>query len=189
MLAEILAILSASAAGGLRLALPLLLVTLLHGDRLWQTVPFLAGISPYVVLSVLISWSLFELLASKKLLGQRLLQVIQILLSPFVGTVLGLAVASFTSVPGWPISVLGGLLALVLQLVQAGWFYRLGGLPQWAILAQDGLCVALIVLALDAPQQGGLIALFLLWLAIRSGKAWKDRYGRRALQKPLRQPD
>ena len=70
----------------------------------------------------------------------------------------------------------GGLLALVLQLVQAGWFYRLRGLPLWVIFAQDVLCVFLVIFALDAPKQGGLIAMLLLWFAIRSSKEWYRWY-------------
>ncbi|NEP36889.1 MULTISPECIES: DUF4126 family protein, partial [unclassified Moorena] len=69
-------------------------------------------------------------------------------------------------------------LAFVLQLVQVGWFYRLRGLPLWVVFLQDFLCVVLIILAFDAPEQGGLIALLLLWLAIRSSKHWYRWYVR-----------
>jgi len=41
---------------------------------------------------------------------------------------------------------------------------------------QDLLCVLLVLFALDAPKQGGLIALLLLWLAIRSSSAWYRWY-------------
>lgn len=176
---ELLAALSASAAAGLRIALPLLIIGLLHGDNLWARVPLLSKIPPPVVLGVLVSWSLFELFASKKFLGQRVLQVIQLLFSPVVGAIMGMAIAEAADLPGLLIRLLGcvgGLLALVLQLVQAGWFYRLRGLPLWAILAQDILCIALVLFAFDAPQQGGLIALLLLWLAIRSSKEWYQWY-------------
>ena len=50
------------------------------------------------------------------------------------------------------------------------------GLPIWVIFAQDILCITLVVFALDAPQQGGLIALLLLWFAIRSSKEWYRWY-------------
>jgi hypothetical protein len=90
----------------------------------------------------------------------------------------------------WVIAVTGGLLALVLQLVQAGWFYRLRGLPLWVIFTQDILCVFLVIFALDAPKQGGLIAMLLLWFAIRSSTEWyrwytdqgkhRDRYSSRS---------
>ncbi len=174
MMIEILAALSASAAGGMRIALPLLLIGLLRSD-LWSRVPLLSQINPQVVIGILVSWSLFELFASKKLLGQRLLQIFQLVCSPIVGAVLGMAVAKATQVPNWwiwIIGIVGGLLALVLQLVLAGWFYRLRGLPIWAIFIQDFLCVILVLFAFDAPKQGGLIALLLLWLAIRSSKEW-----------------
>ena len=72
--------------------------------------------------------------------------------------------------------VVGGLLALVLQLVQVGWFYRWRGLPVWMLLVQDILCICLVIFAFDAPQQGGLIALLLLWLAIRSYQDWYRWY-------------
>ena len=164
----------------MRIALPLLLIGLLHGNGLWERVPILSGIHPQVVLGVLVSWSLFELFASKKLLGQRVLQIVQLLFSPMVGAIMGVAIArATTQAAAWLVGIIGlvgGLLALVLQLVQAGWFYRLRGLPLWAILVQDTLCVSLVLFAFDAPQQGGLIALLLLWLAIRSSKDWYRWY-------------
>ncbi|MGL4501540.1 MAG: DUF4126 domain-containing protein, partial [Planktothrix sp.] len=175
---ELLAVLSASAAAGLRIALPLLVIGLLRND-LWSSVPFLSQFSPQVVVGVLVSWSLFEIFASKKLLGQRILQLIQLLFSPFVGAILGLAIAQATNVQPslyWIIAIVAGLLALVLQLVQTGLFYRLRGLPLWVILGQDILCVFLVIFAFDAPQQGGLIALLLLWLSIRISKEWYRWY-------------
>ncbi|MEB3883373.1 DUF4126 domain-containing protein [Lyngbya sp. CCY1209] len=175
---ELLAALSASAAGGMRIALPLLLIGLLK-NNLWSDVPFLSAFSPQVVVGTLVSWSLFELFASKKFLGQRILQLVQLLLSPLVGAIMGLAIAEathFTPWLVWLVGIIGGLFALVLQLVQAGWFYRLRGLPLWAIFLQDTLCISLVIFAFDAPEQGGLIALLLLWLAIRSSKEWYRWY-------------
>jgi hypothetical protein len=184
MMIPLLAALSASAAGGLRIALPLLLIGLLNADQLWSRVPFLSQVSPQVVLGVLVSWSLFELFASKQSWGQRLLQNVQLVFSPFVGAIMGMAIAaaSFGDNSDAPtfivalIGIIGGLLALVLQLVQVGWFYRLGKLPIWAILAQDALCICLVLFAFDAPTEGGIIALLLLWLAIRSSQEWYRWY-------------
>ncbi|MFB2920016.1 MULTISPECIES: DUF4126 domain-containing protein [Aerosakkonema] len=177
---ELLAALSAAAAVGVgRIALPLLLIGLFQGDNLWSRVPILSLIHPQVVVGVLTSWSLFELFASKKLLGQRVLQIVHLLFSPIVGAIMGVAVAEITDAPGWliiVISIVGGLLALVLQLVQVGLFFRLRGLPLWAVFVQDALCVALVLLAFDAPRQGGLIAMILLWLAIRSSGDWYRWY-------------
>lgn len=176
---EILAVLSASAAAGMRIALPLLVIGLIENDKLWSRVPILSAIHPQVVVCVLVSWSLFELFASKKLVGQRILQVIQLGFSPIAGAILGITVAKYTSLTselGWLVAIVGGLLAFVLQLVQTGWFYRLRGLPIWLVLLQDVLCVFLVIFAFDAPNQGGLIALLLLWLAIRSSKQWYDFY-------------
>jgi hypothetical protein len=182
----VLAALAASAAGGMRIALPLLLIGLLQGTRLWSQVPLLSHLSPSVVLGVLVSWSLFELFASKKLLGQRVLQLVQLVCSPVVGAVLGIAIARATDIPDHLtalLGVIGGLLALVLQLVQTGWFFRLRGLPLWAIFAQDALCIFLVIFAFDAPTHGGLVALMLLWLAIRSSKAWYDWYVKQPAQR------
>lgn len=176
---EILAALSASAAAGMRIALPLLVIGLLQSDNLWSKVPLLSRIHPSVLLCILTSWALFELFASKKLLGQRFLQVVQLILSPVVGAIMGIAVAQFAQAPTafvWIVGIVGSLLAFVLQLVQAGWFFRLRGLPLWVVFLQDVLCVALVILAFDAPRQGGLIALMLLWLAIRSSKQWHHWY-------------
>ncbi|MGF1494353.1 MAG: DUF4126 domain-containing protein [Microcoleaceae cyanobacterium] len=175
---ELLAALSASAAAGIRLALPLLIIGLLRTD-LWSQVPLLSYFAPQVVLGVLVSWSLFELFASKQLLGQRVLQITQIFFSPVVGAIMGVTIARTTELPLWLVGLLGligGLLAFVLQLVQAGWFYRLRGLPLWAILLQDFLCIALVIFALDSPEEGGLIALLLLWIAIRSSRDWYQWY-------------
>jgi hypothetical protein len=176
---ELLAVLSASSAAGLRLALPLLLIGLLYGDRLWSQVPILSNIDPSLVLGVLVSWSLFEIFASKNRSGQRFLQTIQLAFSPVVGVISGVAIARITEKPEWLIWLLGitgGLLALVLQLVQTGWIYRLRQIPVWIIFAQDALCIALVFFAFDAPSQGGLIALLLLWMAVRSSKEWHQWY-------------
>lgn len=169
---EILSALSASAATGIRIALPLLCIGILHGHDLWSQVPILSRIYPPLLLFLLTAWSVVEIFASKKLTGQRVLQVTQLFLSPIVGAIAGLAFAKATETPLWIVALIGGSIALVLQLVQAGWFFRLRGLPVWVTLIQDVLCVVLVFLAFDAPWQGGLIALSLLWLAIRSSRYW-----------------
>lgn len=176
----LLAALSASAAAGMRIALPLLLIGLLQGSDLWYGVPILKRIPPPVVIGVLVSWSLFETFASKKLLGQRALQIVQLIFSPAVGAIMAMAIAvKLSALAGWNLWLLGlvgGVLALVLQLVQMGWFYRLRGLPTWAVFGLDGLCMILVLFAFNAPRQGGIIALLLLWLAIRSVKEWQNWY-------------
>ncbi len=96
---------------------------------------------------------------------------------------MGLAVAEPTT-PRWLIALIGGLLALVLQLVQVGWFYRLRGLPIWVVCLQDILSITLVYLALEAPLLGGLIALTLLWLAVRSSKQWQRWYREPPLNPP-----
>jgi hypothetical protein len=185
---ELLAALSASAAAGMRIALPLLVIGLLQNEALWANIPLLSHFPPPVLLCILTSWSLFELFASKKLLGQRVLQIVQLLFSPIVGSILGITVAKFTDAPiqfVWIVGIVGALLALVLQLVQIGWFFRLRGLPLWVVFIQDVLCIALVLFAFDAPRQGGLIALLLLWLAIRSSQEWRHWYvGKNQQEKP-----
>lgn len=180
----LLAALSASAAGGMRIALPLLLIGLLRIDKLWSEIPLLCRIHPQVAIAILVSWSLLELFASKTFEGQRVLQIVQVIFSPMVGAIMGVAIAQISPIDEvvahpwmlWIIAIVGGFLALVLQLVQAGWFYRLKGLPLWVIFVQDGLCIALVLFAFDAPRQGALIAMLLLWLAIRSSKEWYRWY-------------
>lgn len=174
----ILAVLSVSAAAGMRIALPLLVIGLIQGD-LWQQVPLLDRIQPQVIIGVLTAWTLLELFVSKQLWGQRLLQVVALVFSPLVGAVMAMAVARITLQPTqltWLFGVTGGLVALVLQLVKVGWFYRLKGLPAWAVLLEDLLCVLLVLFAFKAPNSGGLIALLLLWLAIRSSQSWYKWY-------------
>ena len=173
---EILAILSAGAAAGMRIGVPLLIIGILQGDQLWSQMPVLSHISPHILIGLLTSWSLFELFASKKLIGQRIVQQVHLFLSPLAGALMGLSVASATQTPSWLVAMIGGLLALVFQLVLVGWFYRLRGLPMWAVFTQDFLCITLVFFAVDAPLKGGLIALILLWFAVLSGKYWYDWY-------------
>ena len=186
-----LALLSAAAAAGMRSALPLLLIGLLKGE-LWAQVPLLSAVNPQVLLAVLISWSLFELLASKRLLGQRLLQIIQLLVTPLVGGLMAVTVVNLFHVeqlavwPLWFTAGLGGMFAFVLKLVQVGWFFRLRGIPLWWVLIEDLLCVVLVLFAIKFPKNGGLIAMLLLWLAVRSSTAWRQWYRRRqASPEPL----
>ncbi|MBW4574875.1 MAG: DUF4126 domain-containing protein [Aphanothece sp. CMT-3BRIN-NPC111] len=189
----LLAALSASAAAGMRIALPLLVIGLLQSNNLWYSVPILSQIQPQVVLGVLTSWSLFEIFASKKLVGQRVLQIVQLIFSPIVGAIMGIAVVRIAGAPSqliWIIGVVGGLLALVLQLVKVGWFYRLRGLPIWIVLLEDALCIFLVIFSFKAPKSGGLIALILLWLAIRSSSHWYQWYrGKERSRGRPQQPD
>lgn len=179
MLIGLLAVLSASAAAGMRIGLPLLLLGLVQNETLWSKVPVLWRIHPLVLLCILTSWSFFELFASKQLLGQRVLQLVQLIFSPFVGCILAVSVARIVELaayPLWLIGVAGGLFAFVLQLVMTGWFFRLRGLPLWAVLIEDNLCIFLVLFAFSAPQEGGLIAMLLFWLALRSSKEWYQWY-------------
>ncbi|WP_442786304.1 DUF4126 domain-containing protein [Leptothoe sp. PORK10 BA2] len=175
---ELLAVLSISAATGLRLALPLLLIGLFSGEQLWSQVPILAHIPQVCVVTVLVIWSLLELTISKDRINRRFLQSAELFMSPFVGTIAGVAIARLANISdSWLLvllAVTGGALALVLQMVQVGWLYRFNSPPIWMMFVEDALCIFLVFFAFDAPQQGGLIALFLLWLAIRSSVVWRQ---------------
>ena len=176
MIIGLLAALSASAAVGMRVAFALLLLGVFHGQQLWTNVPILSALYPPLVLGVLVSWALAELLLSKDKVGVRVVQISQLVMSPIFGAIAGVTLASQTaSSPEilWIIGLISGLLALVLQLVQVGWFYRLRGLPIWVVFLQDFLCVIFLLLAFDAPQQGGLFALIVMWLAFRSSISWQ----------------
>ncbi|MBV9387693.1 MAG: DUF4126 domain-containing protein [Chroococcidiopsidaceae cyanobacterium CP_BM_ER_R8_30] len=173
---ELLAALSASAAAGMRAALPLLVISLLQGYSFLSSVPVLSRIPSLVLLAFLASWSIIELFASKSFLGQRVLQLIQLLFSPITGGIMGVSVVQSHNSPIWLIWIVGivsGLFALLLQLIQASWLYRLRGLPLWVAFGQDILCVSLVFLTLYAPVPGGLIALLLLWFSVRSYQAWQ----------------
>ena len=177
MLTLVLAVLSISAAAGMRLALPLLVISLFYSQEIWSDVPVLRHLDPRVVLAISISWSLLELFISKKLLGQRVLQIIQLLFSPILGAIVAITFAHIAEIdftPFWLIGLIGGIFSLVLTIVQIGWFFRLRGLPVWVVLLQDILGVFLVFLAFASPIEGGLIALLLLWLAIRSSTAWRN---------------
>ncbi|AFY86093.1 DUF4126 domain-containing protein [Chroococcidiopsis thermalis] len=171
---EILAALSISAAAGIRITLPLLVLGLLQGEDFWYNVPILSNIYPPIVLGILISCCLIELIASKNLLGQRLLQIAYLPLCPIIGAIL--AIALIQGVPKILIGLVGGFVALLLQLIQAGWFYRWNRFPLWLSFLQDSLCIFLVYLALKAPQLGGIVALILLGLAVNSYKELRQWY-------------
>lgn len=174
---EALAILSASAAGGLRVGLPLLIVVLVRLER--GDIPIVSSLHLQVIVGMLISWSLFELVGNKRLVGFRAIQIVQLLASPIVGGFLAVTVARLLAVslsPMWLLGLVGGLLALVLKLVQVGWFFRLGRIPLVVIFIEDLLSALLIIFSLKAPKHGGLIALLLLWIALRSSTEWRQQY-------------
>jgi hypothetical protein len=176
----VLAVLSVSAAGGLRIALPLLILGLTQTDR-WNQVPLINHLDPTLVIIVLSVWSLLEIVLSKPLWGQRLLQVVEIIFSPVVGAIMAMGVASILKLDPeqyqiWLLGAIGGILSTIVQLVKIGWFYRLRGIPTAIVLFQDILSVLLTLFALKAPRSGGLIALLLLWLAIRSSGSWYRWY-------------
>ena len=174
---EILAILSIAAATGLRVALPLLVIGLMSGDRLWSNVPLLSQMPPALCIGILVSWSTAELMLSKDSYSQRLFQIAELILSPGVAALAGIAVARTLGLPLWLhglVTIISAMLAFAIQLLQVGWFYRPQRPPQWLFFVIDGLCVMLAFLAFDAPQQGGIIALLLLWLVIRTSYVWRS---------------
>lgn len=179
MIIGFLAVLSASVAAGMRIALPLLVILLLYSDQLVANLPLIGWLPPPVLIAIFTMWAVVELFGSKQLLGQRVLQVVELIFSPVAGLVLSLTVAQVLALefrPLWLVGLLGALVAFVFKLVLTGWFFRLRGLPLWWTLAEDFLCVALVLFAFRSPQQGGVIAMMLLWLAMRSSTEWKRYY-------------
>jgi hypothetical protein len=178
---EVLVSLSVSAAAGMRIALPLLIVGLIRTREQWSDIPILSYIHPQLLLAILVIWSLFELILSKKLLGQRVLQIVQLLFSPIIGSILPLVVIKTYEIDTSKnvllmLSIAGGALALVIKLVEIGWFFRLRGLPLPVILIEDILSMLMVLFAFRAPEQGGLIAMLLLWIALRSAGEWRNWY-------------
>lgn len=176
---QVLAILSASAAGGMRIGLPLLIIGIVRLDQLWSNIPFLSSVNPQLIIGILTSWSLFELLGTKRLIGLRIVQIVQLIFSPLVGGLMAIGVARLIEVnitPLWLLGLIGGLFALVLKLVLVGWFFRLGKIPVVFIFLEDLLSAVLVIFALKAPENGGLIAMLLLWIALRSSNEWKRRF-------------
>ncbi|MFZ4639773.1 MAG: DUF4126 domain-containing protein [Nodosilinea sp.] len=174
---EILAVLSIGAATGLRVILPLLLVGLMSGDRLWADIPLVAKLPPNLVLGALVGGSIAELLLSKDRYGQRLLYPAELILSLGVGVLVGIGIGRSLGLPSEFHRVAGlisGLLALVIQFSQVGWFYRPQPLPLWMFFLVDGLCVSLALCSFYAPQLGGITALVLLWLVLRTAYRWRD---------------
>ncbi|MBE9032029.1 DUF4126 domain-containing protein [filamentous cyanobacterium LEGE 11480] len=191
MLEILLAVLSGSAAVGMRIALPLLVIAI-YSEALWARIPLLSQLAPPIVFGILASWSILELVASKDRLGQRLLQALELVLSPVIGALVGIAIAKGMGVIGSQVLVLAalsGVFALVLQLLQVGWTYRLRRVPLWILFGQDLICVILTLFAFGAPKEGGLIALLMLWLAIRSAVQWQRWYREGRKSKPVKLPD
>lgn len=177
IITELLAILSIAAATGLRIALPLLLIGLMSGHQLWSQVPLLSQVPPAWLLGILVSCSVAELMLSKQRSSQRVLQLIEMLLSPGVGALAGITLARIVGLESGLYAIVGvtsALLALVIQLLQLGWFYRPRRPPLGLCFAVDGLCVALVILAFRSPLLGGVIALLLLWLVIRTSYLWQS---------------
>lgn len=179
LIIQLLAILSVSASAGMRIGLPLLVIGLLNIDHLWSQTPILSHFHPQVLIAILTSWSLFEIFGSKNLLGQRILQQFQLLFCPIAGSILAITMAKLLDFEFqylWMIGLIGAGLALVIKLVQIGWFFRLRGIPILIVCLEDALCVFLVFFAFNAPEEGGLIAMLLLWIAIRSSTEWRHWY-------------
>ena len=179
MIIGFLAVVSASVAAGMRVALPLLVILLLYSERLMANLPLVGLLPVRVLVAILVAWSLLELVGSKQLLGQRILQVIQLIFAPLAGIVLSITAAQILGVefrPLWLLGIVGGLIAFVFKLILTGWFFRLRGLPLWWSFTEDILCVILVLFAFRLPQQGGVLATIVLWLAVRSATEWKRYY-------------
>lgn len=190
IITELLAVLSISAATGFRLALPLLMIGMMS-DNLWSQVPILSQFPPALVVGTLVSWTLAELIFSKEPPTQRVFQSVELFFSPLAGTIAGITIARTFNIGGALsplLGILGGLLALVIHLVQVGWLYRLKSPSIWLIAAEDILCACLVFFAFDAPHQGGLIALLLLWLALRTSNVWRNWYVSQASARHRHQP-
>ncbi|NJK52973.1 MAG: DUF4126 domain-containing protein [Leptolyngbyaceae cyanobacterium SU_3_3] len=145
--------------------------------------PILCNVSPPIVLAILVSWSLLEIFASKHRFGLRSLQIVQLLLSPLVGAIMGLAIAQATDVPGWVVGLLGGSGGLA----GIGFTARAGGMvlpiERFTIVGNFSTGYAVYLpgdACLRCPKQGGIIALLLLWLAIRTSKNWQRWYRQQA---------
>ncbi|AUC61809.1 hypothetical protein AA637_11915 [Cyanobacterium sp. HL-69] len=181
---QVLAVISAAASGGFRLGLPLLIIGLANVDKLWSEIPLLNRIQPEVLLAILVSVTIFEILGTKRMIGLRIIQIIQLILSPVVGAILAVGAANWTNleyVPLWIIAVTGGLFALVLRFVLVGLFFRWGKMPIILTVSEDILAMILALLALTSPENGGLIAMLLLLLALRISSEWRQWQKQRKL--------
>ncbi len=177
---EVLAALSASAAVGIRIALPLLSLELLRGEALWSGIPILSAIHPSIRLAILCSWSILELFVSKYLLGQRLLQIFMLVSSPMAGAIA--ATSNAKSLPIWLTAILGALFAFVLQSVQTAWFFRQPRLQVGFVFTQDIVSILLAFLAFKLPLLGGIIALSLFLWAIHSYRNSAQWYSKQKLR-------
>jgi len=181
---QVLAVISAAASGGFRLGLPLLIIGLANVDKLWSEIPLLNRIQPEVLLAILVSVTIFEILGTKRMIGLRIIQIIQLILSPVVWAILAVGAANWTNleyVPLWIIAVTGGLFDLVLRFVLVGLFFRWGKMPIILTVSEDILAMILALLALTSPENGRLIAMLLLLLALRISSEWRQWQKQRKL--------
>jgi hypothetical protein len=176
---EVLTALALAAAGGLRTSLALLILAIAavagqpDSNALTQMIASPLGIS---ILSV---WSLFELVATKTALGQRLVQALQFFMAPVTGAIIASAFGSETGIVAqMTIGLAGAALASALQAVTMGYFFRRGRVTIPVQFLQEGLCVLLVILALNAPLIAGLAVFGLLGAALVQASYWRKYFNR-----------
>ena len=107
---------------------------------------------PSLVIALLAGWSMAETTAIEgSLQPAGFFQIIELLCSPLVGAIAGIALARTLELDNWlhiGIGITSALLAVVIQLLQVGWFYRPKRPPLWVFFVVDGLCIFLAYLGL-----------------------------------------
>jgi hypothetical protein len=176
---EVLTALGLAAAGGLRTSLALMILAIAANadspvnNALTQLIGSPLGTS---VLSV---WCVFELVATKTALGQRLVQALQFFIAPVTGAIIASAFSGETGiVPQMLVGFAGAALAATLQAVYMGYFFRRGRVAIPIQLLQEGLCGILVILALEAPVAAGFAVFGLLWVALQQSYSWRKHFNR-----------
>lgn len=176
---EVLTALGLAAAGGLRTSLALMILAIAVNTGYSENNALTQLITSPVGISVLSVWCVFELIATKTALGQRLVQALQFFIAPVTGAIVASAFSPGADMaPQMLVGVAGAALAAALQAVYMGYFFRRGRVTIPVQLLQEGLCVILVLLALATPVMAGFAIFGLLWVALQQSYSWRKYFNR-----------
>jgi hypothetical protein len=174
---EVLTALALAAAGGLRTSLTLLILAIAAITGSPESNALTPLIASPLGISILSVWSIFELVATKTALGQRLVQALQFFMAPVTGVIIASAFSGETGIVAqMAIGLAGAALASTLQAVAMGYFFRRGRVTIPVQFLQEGLCVLLVILALNAPLVAGCAVFGLLGAALLQASHWRKYF-------------
>ncbi|MBC7882174.1 MAG: DUF4126 domain-containing protein [Anaerolineae bacterium] len=176
---EVLTALGLAAAGGLRTSLALMILAIAANAGYSENNALTQLITTPLGITVLGVWCVFELVATKTALGQRLVQALQFFIAPVTGAMIASAFSGeIGMVPQILVGFAGAALAATLQAVYMGYFFRRGRAEAPVQLLQEGLCGILVLLALATPVIAGFAVFGLLWIVLQQSYSWRKHFNR-----------